>query len=328
MNLKLNTPPSFRNPKSVLVIGLPAVESAQLPPLRPVDPKLVSCLEKASLVLPVEGAPLVFSTTLGHDFVLHLASQSGEAFDLPAHADALQGGFVIDTRGLKGRDLDSEISGTLRGFWGFDPFDGPTFHLQSSHPVKWTVASADRSALIVGREDTLHLESKAATCVDEITVRDAAGKKLDSSWKLSKPEQIEVKVSLKDATPGAATMEVKQAGLSEADRVPLQTYAEAGHLEGLVINSGDRQGLLKGTRLDEVASVEMNGVHFAPSKLTRKGDEDQLLLAAATPTSPFQPQEKITAHVALKDGRDLALQTTVEPPRPKVDADQQEYPDR
>ncbi len=318
LNLKLNTPPSFRNPKSVLVIGLPAVESAQLPPLRPVDPKLVSCLEKASLVLPVEGAPLVFSTTLGHDFVLHLASQSGEAFDLPAHADALQGGFVIDTRGLKGRDLDSEISGTLRGFWGFEPFDGPTFHLQSSHPVKWTLASADRSALIVGREDTLHLESKAATCVDEITVRDAAGKKLDSSWKLSKPEQIEVKVSLKDATPGAATMEVKQAGLSETDRVPLQTYAEAGHLEGLVINSGDRQGLLKGTRLDEVASVEMNGVHFAPSKLTRKGDEDQLLLAAATPTSPFQPQEKITAHVALKDGRDLALQTTVEPPRPKV----------
>ncbi len=318
LNLKLNTPPSFRNPKSVLVIGLPAVESAQLPPLRPVDPKLVSCLEKAPLVLPVEGAPLVFSTTLGHDFVLHLASRSGEAFDQPAHADALQGGFVIDTRGLKGRDLDSEISGTLRGFWGFEPFDGPTFHLQSSHPVKWTLASADRSALIVGREDTLHLESKAATCVDEITVRDAAGKKLDSSWKLSKPEQIEVKVSLKDATPGAATMEVKQAGLSETDRVLLQTYAEAGHLEGLVINSGDRQGLLKGTRLDEVASVEMNGVHFVPSKLTRKGDEDQLLLAAATPTSPFQPQEKITAHVALKDGRDLALQTTVEPPRPKV----------
>ncbi len=318
LNLKLNTPPSFRNPKSVLVIGLPAVESAQLPPLRPVDAKQVSCLEKSSLVLPVEGAPLIFSTTLGHDFVLHTWSKTGKAFDLPAHADASRGGFVVDTHGLKKSDLDSEMSGTLRGYWGFDAFDGPTFHLQSSHPVKWTVASTDRSALIVGREDTLHLESNAATCVDEITVRDAAGKKLDSSWKLSKPEEVEVKISLKDATPGAATMEVKQAGLSEADRVPLQTYAEAGHLEGLVINSGDQHGLLKGTRLDEVAGVEMNGVHFSPSKLTRNGDEDQLLLAAVAPTSLFQPQEKITAHVALKDGRELALQTTVEPPRPKV----------
>ena len=34
MNLKLNNPPSFRKPMSVIVVGLPAVESAQLPPLR------------------------------------------------------------------------------------------------------------------------------------------------------------------------------------------------------------------------------------------------------------------------------------------------------
>src|SRR5215469_14036885 len=34
VNLRLNNPPSFRKPMSVLVIGLPAVEAAQLPPLR------------------------------------------------------------------------------------------------------------------------------------------------------------------------------------------------------------------------------------------------------------------------------------------------------
>ncbi|HZL69685.1 MAG TPA: hypothetical protein VFC29_20420 [Candidatus Limnocylindrales bacterium] len=318
LNLKLNTPPSFRNPKSVLVIGLPAVEAAQLPPLRPVDPKQVSCLEKPSLVLPAEGAPLIFSTSFGHDFAFHTWSKSGKTFDLPIHADASRGGFVVDTHGLKHANLDSEMSGTLRGYWGFEAFEGPTFHLQVSHPVKWTLVPADRSALIVGREDMLHLQSNAATCVDDITVHDHTGKKLDSSWKLSKPEEIEIKVSLKDAAPGAATMEVKQAGLSEAERVSLQTYAEAGHLDSLIINSGDRQALLKGTRLDEVAGVQVNGVHFAPSKLTRDGTVDQLFLAAATPISPLQPQEKITAHVALKDGRDLALQTTVEPPRPKV----------
>src|SRR5208283_550880 len=252
------------------------------------------------------------------DFLLHTWSKSGKTFDLPIHADASRGGFVVDTHGLKNADLDSEMSGTLRGYWGFEAFDGPTFHLQGSHPVKWALASADQSALIVGREDILHLQSSAASCVNDITVHDHTGKKLSSSWTLSKPEEIEVKVSLKGAAAGGATMEVNQAGLPEADQVSLQTYSEAGRLDSLIINSGDDQGLLKGTRLDEVAGVEMNGVHFAPSKLTRDGTEDQLLLAAAIPISPFQPQEKIIAHVALKDGRDLALQTIVEPPRPKV----------
>ena len=46
LNLRLNNPPSFRNPKSVLVVGLPAVEAAQLPPLRAVNPEQVQCPRK------------------------------------------------------------------------------------------------------------------------------------------------------------------------------------------------------------------------------------------------------------------------------------------
>src|ERR1700729_3157393 len=55
MNLRLNTPPSFHNPKSVLVIGLPAVQTAVPPPLRPADAKHVACLLQPSVVLPIEG---------------------------------------------------------------------------------------------------------------------------------------------------------------------------------------------------------------------------------------------------------------------------------
>jgi len=50
--LELNMPPSFHNPKSVLVAALPAVEPPQMPPLHPVDPKEVYCAEKTELVLP------------------------------------------------------------------------------------------------------------------------------------------------------------------------------------------------------------------------------------------------------------------------------------
>jgi hypothetical protein len=48
----------------------------------------VLCLQRSSLVLPAEGAPLVFSTNLAHDMVLHVWSKSGEFMDLAVKADA------------------------------------------------------------------------------------------------------------------------------------------------------------------------------------------------------------------------------------------------
>ena len=76
--------------------------------MRAVDPKAVQCLQRSSLVLPVEGAPLVFSTNLAHDFVLHVWSKSGASVDLPAKADAARGGFVVDTNAVKSEDFDPQ----------------------------------------------------------------------------------------------------------------------------------------------------------------------------------------------------------------------------
>src|ERR1700758_427841 len=97
LNLRLNNPPSFRNPKSVLVIGLPPVRPAPVPPLRATDSTQVFCAGKPSLLLPADGAPLVYATELAHNFVLHVEAKSGPSIDLPAKADPLQGGFSVDT---------------------------------------------------------------------------------------------------------------------------------------------------------------------------------------------------------------------------------------
>ena len=77
LSLRLNNPPSFRNPKSVIVIGLPPVHPAPVPPLRAVDPAQVFCAGKPSLLIPAEGAPLVFASDLAHNFVLHVETKSG-----------------------------------------------------------------------------------------------------------------------------------------------------------------------------------------------------------------------------------------------------------
>ena len=319
MNLKLNNPPSFRKPMSVIVVGLPAIEATQLPPLRAVNAEQVFCLQKSSLVLPVEGAPLVFSSDIAHDFVLHVQGKSGGAITLPARADAASGGFLIDTHAIEAAKLDPEVIGTLRGRWGFEAYEGPNFRMKTSRAARWTIPPAEQSALIVGREDALHVQSESAVCVDNVLLQDAQGRDVKTTWRLAKPDELEIKVTLKDQSAGPMKMKLRQFALSQPDEVPLQAYAEAAHLDGFTINAGDQQGILKGTRLDEVDRFELNGIHFLPAKLTRANEKDELRLSA-TGANPgeLHPDERLVAHVALKDGRVLDLPTTVEAPRPKM----------
>jgi hypothetical protein len=320
LNLHLNNPPSFRNPKSVIVVGLPAVEAPQLPPLR--SPKLdqVFCLQNPALTLPVEGAPLVFSTDLGHDFVLSVPTRKGAPLELPARPDAAQGGFVVDAKKLAAADLDPQLVATLRGNWGFDAFLGPTFHLRNVQANGWSVASADQGALIVGREDALRLQSICAVCAEKISLTLPDGKEIKPTWKVSGTNEVTVNVPLKESGTGPVTVRIKQFGESQPEELRLQAYSEAAKLDEFSISAGDRQGVLEGTRLDQVNSFELNGIHFSPAKLTRVERKDVLYLAApdAGATEKFQTNENLVARVALKDGRVLDLQTKVQPPRPRV----------
>lgn len=320
LNLRLNNPPSFRNPKSVLVIGLPPIRTAPPPPLRAIDPNKVLCAGKPSLLLAAEGAPLVFATDLAHNLVLHIEPKSGAAIDLPAKPDAELGGFVVETHALESADLDGEVTGTIRGLWGFHSFEGPHYRLRTSRPAQWIVASKDASALIVGREDTLHLQSQDACCVSEVTLKDEQGKIVPTEWKNTKPDELEVKVPLQKATAGWVTMEIKKFGLHEVDQIPLHTYAEAARLDTFSIHAGDADGLLKGTRLDQVASLDLEGLHFAPDVLTRANQQDELKLVTTDPTAKTKIQfgNSISAHVALKDGRTLDVKADVGAPRPAV----------
>jgi hypothetical protein len=185
LNLRLNTPPSFHNPKSVIVIGLPAVQPSVLPPLRPADPAHISCLLDPHMVLPIEGAPLVFSTEFAHDLVLHLnlPTKPGDPparLNLPVVADAYQGGLTLDPNPSQRKELPlalndpdpitptpapteappgsppaqngvpgAPITGTIEGYWGFDRYIGPTLPLQNVPGQGWRILTAhdmDRGA--------------------------------------------------------------------------------------------------------------------------------------------------------------------------------------
>ncbi len=315
LNLRLNTPPSFRNPKSVLVIPLPPVQKTQVPPLRSIESNQVQCAKKPGLVLPIEGAPLVFATEIAHDLVLQLPTKQGQPLDLPAKADPLEGGFVIDTSALKPETVEQEFTATLMGKWGFDSFTGPKFRMESPHPLTLKVAPTDKTALVVGRDDTLHLSADSIACISGVGLKPSDTK---LTWKAGKSDSFEVTVPLKDAKPGPITLQVSQYGLSSPDEVTLNTYAEAAHLDGLSLNAGDTSAVLKGTRLDEVAGVELAQIHLAPAGLRRVNEQDELLLKASNPTDGLKPSQKLIARVALNDGRVLDQPAVIGVPRPKI----------
>ena len=318
--LKLNTPPSFHNPKSVLVIALPAVEGAQPPPLRPVDEGQVYCAQKATLALPVEGAPLVFSTGYARDLVLHLQAANGKSVNLPLTPDAVRGGLDVDTRPLRGTVIGSDVKASIRGYWGFEPFTGPEVRLQGAHAQTWKIADEDDGSLVVGRDDTLRLVADDASCVDGIELRGADGKAMQANWKMVKPNQVEVTLPLKDAQPGQMTLLVKQAGLNKPADLQVQAYSEAGHLSAFTLHAGDTEGMLEGTRLDEVASLKLKGVEFKPGTLTSTKGLDTLPMVAVNvkDAGKLKAGESFKAIAMLKDGRKESVRGTIAEARPSV----------
>lgn len=322
LNLTLNTAPSFNDPKSVLVIGLPAIEAAQLPPLHAVDPSEVYCANKTSLVLPVEGAPLAFSTDYAHDITLTFTGTDGKSINLPAKANAARGGYVVDTSNLQTANLGDTVHASLQGYWGFAPYNGPGFELKNSHNNSWALADNDSQGIIVGRQETIHLQAESASCIDNIMLKDPSGKELKAEWKALSPTKLEVKLPLQDSQPGSVSLMVTQYGLEQAQTISMQGFTDAGHVDGFSIHAGDNQGTLSGSRLDEVSKLTFGKINFIPGTLVTQGGSDKLAMVAQSDqdtqaASALKPGN-VPAKITLKDGRTFQSTAVIDTARPSV----------
>jgi hypothetical protein len=256
---------------------------------------------------------------LAYDLSLRIESEANAktpAVDLPVKAEPAEGGFapVDPVPALPG----GELTAVLHGKWGFNDWEGPHFHLHSPQPGKWTLAAGDQSALVVGREDSLHLQDDSSVCVDRVEEKPESGEEKKLVWKSAKPDSLEVAVPLKDAKPGPVTVEVYQFGLKTPDKLPLKAYAEAASLDRLTLSAGDHQALLCGNRLDEVATAELEGIALKPSKLKRVEDFDHLEMTTEGSTAGLEPGKSYEAKVQLQDGRQLKVPVTVGAPRPQI----------
>ncbi len=341
MQIKLSTPPSFRKPKSVLVIGMPAVQAAVLPPLHAVHGDNVLCLQSPKLLLPVDGAPLVFSTAYPRDMHLEIAARSGKPMALAVSADAERGGYAVMDAQVNnttlaalaaeaGKGSDAALQGHLQGAWGFDDWRGPTFLLEPAHSVVWrpvteTGSAVAGNAFVAGEKAAFELHSPAVVCVEKVTLEDAQPQSVPVTWKLSQAGVLRVEADLENAAAGTLTLHVQQYAMQKADAVPLHVYAQAAKLSGFVLHSGDAEAELTGTRLSLVRSAELQGIPLVPGVLMQNGAVETLPLGVpaarkqdAARLAALLPETAATLHVTLQDGRVLDWPVVVQAPRPRV----------
>ncbi|MBJ7376660.1 MAG: hypothetical protein JHC60_07470 [Sphingobium sp.] len=315
MSLLLNAAPSFQKPKSVMVVAMPSIEADSPPRLRRSGDAPI-CVARAGTVLPVEGAPLIFSTPYAREVKLALKTASGETVDLPLEARADRGGYV-----LTGDDAPPAFKGTVQGHlfgrWGFDRFEGPDFMVQMPDAGGWTV-EGDSAALVVGRDNGLVLKGGAPACVESVMLRQGEGAPKPMEWKVQGRDALALTVPLTDRKPGALSIEVKYQGVAQPSAIALRSYAQASRLDGLLLHAGDKTALLSGQRLDQVESVDVNGLLMRPDGLTRDGAVDRLRLVGQSDAVALEAGSAATARVKLRDERSVSLALTVADARPQI----------
>ncbi|AIT07765.1 hypothetical protein MC45_16955 [Sphingomonas taxi] len=309
ITLLLNTPLSFAKPASVMVVGLPAIEAAKPPPLRRGEGAGLLCAASGA-VLPVEGAPLVYATRYARDVMVRIAGAGGASVDLPAHADARRGGYVLD-KGLPDAGFAGPVGAQLHGNWGFTAFDGPRFTLSRPQANLW--AAPANTTLVVGRTNTLALAGEGAGCVARVEMRRGDGASETLDWKQDGQRRIVVDVPLDKATPGPVTLTVTGAAGAAPATITLPALQEIGRLDALTIAAGDDAAMLTGSRLDQVREVRLGGVTLTPGALTRSDRADQLTLAAADPAAlrALAAGSRIVADVTFAGNRHKTIAVTV-----------------
>lgn len=295
LNLRLNTPPSFENPKSVIVIGMPTVQKAPLPTLRASDAKHVTCLLQPNVALLVEGAPLVFSTSFAHGLVLHREAPLA-APEEPLTPDAFQGGLVVqaaskdrhelsaagaspastpsvpanspapppaEEKHLPGSASSTEGMATVTGDWGFDHFSGPTLPVQDAPGADWKLTTTD-DHIILGEQNHLLLSSTGTACIQSVVAQENGEAEQTLEWKPGdKHDAVALNLTLHSSTPGAVRLIVHQYGKADPEMLSIQAFSKPAELKGIDYHLGDQSLSLSGSNLSEVKQLQFDDLTFA-----------------------------------------------------------------
>lgn len=312
----LNAPLSFGKPTSVMVAAMPAIEAPTPPPLRLIEPEKALCAAP-DLIVPVEGAPLVYATHYAHNLALRMKAEDGSPVDIPVAADARAGGFKVQSA-LPFDRFGPMVTGQLVGEWGFAPFTGPNVALANPAGRNWT--AGENAALVIGRDNEVTLRGGAAPCVTSVGMRTASGGIQPVKWTAHGADSLSLTLPLENGAAGDVVLMIGNKAGEAVQRVTLPALEEAARIDSISLHAGDDHAFLTGTRLDQVRNVTVAGMRFEPGQLTRVGKGDRMILnrVGDAPEDAPAAGQRVTAEVSLTAERRMQVAAIIAPPRPRV----------
>jgi hypothetical protein len=224
------------------------------------------------------------------------------------------------------------------GRWGFDSFTGPTVQLQQLPGADWTVvpsAGAGKEPtydLIAGHTVTLLLNSTGSACVHTITANPEADNPFPVPFKPEpkpdRPNILALTLPLEhDLTPGDLHLAIQQYDQPKADKLSARTFSEPATVTAVELHAGDKTLVVMGTRLGEIDKINLGDLVFSPAPDASYDIQPPDSTSAGTlhfdlpanrPVPPTHVSEKLTASIALRDGRVLSVPLVVSAPRPVI----------
>lgn len=317
VSLRLNTAPSFTKPKSVMVMAMPAIGADSPPQLRSTGGGPLCARGDGDIVLPVEGAPLIFATGFAHDMMARFSGPDGKTTEVPVQPRADRGGYILAGGALPQGAASQALH--LHGRWGFDPYEGPDFVVQHPDGGPWNRAAGATGPLVAGRDNEVILEGASPGCLEDVALRVGNGAARSVSWRAIDGGHVAVTVPLAENETGDLRLDLRQQGLGTTATVSLRARAESSRIDAVDVRAGESEALVTGQRLEQVVAVTIGDLEFRPDGLTREGRIDRLHLAAAGTGRAGDAGTAVKATVKLDDGRSQTVSLRIGPARPRVD---------
>jgi hypothetical protein len=315
MNLKLNSPPSFYNPKSVIVIALPKIEPSRVPNLRLEDSTQSFCLASPSMSLPFRGAPSLFSTSFPHDLVIAFGPEES-GVHIALVPDAYDGGLIpanpipeglLDRFETKASDGSVTVQGRLEGRWGFDQLDGPTLNFQYSPGDDWKLVSS--KAFMAGEDVEVALRGRGTACIHQITISNSSDDSSPVQFdRASGNDNLVLHLPFKDRSAGTYSLAIAQHGTPAIAKVGITVYSNDIRIDKMLLGTGG-SAILLGQHLQKVVSVKVGDQTFVPINAApeERGLQLRAPHAPATDNAP-------SATVLLQNGGVMTVPVAVEEP--------------
>ena len=318
VRMMLNTPPSFYNPKSVMVAALPPISPPPHPAFALAEPTHNACLAAPGAVLPLEGVPIAFATAFAQDLVLRVSDGADRSQEIPVRLDPVAGGLVPTGTGKPpARPL---LAGTahLTGRWGFDSFQGPDAAVELGAGSEWKPPADPADLPVAGTRADLILTGEGGDCLEGAELTPTDGKALPLEVHARSRRSVTLSLPASSTAPGPLRIALRFRGQAEPVVVQTRVYAPLPTVRAVDYHQGDRFALVQTDAPALIQSVTLNGQALTADPEANPAATGPRPFTLPGPWSGTAPAagERLEVSLVLTDGRVLHRTDTVGAPRP------------